>query len=441
MKYGAICDNGNIVADRKKLWRHIFALRFISIFVLLLFSSLLIFTQVGSFPTKVIKQAVNEADGDGIVTVDTCSGGAVPFDSEPYIAESELSVSANAAFLCTAGGQVLYAKREDAMLPMASITKVMTAMVVIESVKDLDRTVKVSRSAVGIEGSSMYLKEGDTVSVKGLLYALMLSSANDAAVALAIETAGSTDSFVSLMNEKAQTLGMISTSFTDPHGLGGKDHYTTARDYALLMSYAVSDPVFKEISGTFSVNVSVNGIERSLYNHNRLLRSYKGMVCGKTGYTSASGRTLVTAAERNGAILICVTLNAPDDWNDHKKLYDIGFAKTVVNEYTPRELAFELPVTGGSEEKGTVTVAPSHGIRLISLGETEHSLSYRYPVFAYAPVARGERVGYIYLNVADSVVCNIPLVSEEGVESNYAPNGIFDRLKSFWRSLVKKDKD
>ena len=409
--------------------------------IFLLFSSFsALLLGISPFESNALRQV--GGTNETTVVVDRPVEGISPFDgAASCIADSEIAVSASAAFLCTAGGQVLYAKSHGERLPMASITKVMTALTVIEKTEDLHRTVKISPDAVGIEGSSLYLKAGDAVTVSDLLYALMLSSANDAAVALAIETAGSAKRFVSLMNEKATSLGMTDTAFANPHGLTDDGHYTTARDYAILMSHALTVPIFKEISGTVRRDVIINGVTRSLYNHNRLLSSCEGVICGKTGYTVASGRTLVTAAERNGVTLICVTLNAPDDWNDHKRLYDAGFSRTFSTEFKATEHCLEMPIVGASGEERELTVTPAHDLKVIAVGAVGFSVGYRFPVFAYAPISRGERVGYLCVYGDNGTEFSVPLVAAEDIGAQSREGGVLQWLGSVWRTLTNKEKD
>ena len=209
---------------------------------------------------------------------------------------------------------------------MASTTKIMTAIVTIENL-DLDRIVAVDDRAIGIEGSSIYLKQGEEISVRALLYALMLRSANDAAAALAYEISGSTEDFALLMNEKAAELGLSDTNFENPHGLDSENHYTTAHDLAIISAYAMSNQTFREIVSSRKALIESSAEKRMLINHNKMLSYYDGCIGIKTGYTKKSGRSLASAAERDGATLICITINAPDDWNDHKKLFDYGFSQ------------------------------------------------------------------------------------------------------------------
>ena len=241
--------------------------------------------------------------------------------------KQEIRLSAKAAALYNPeDGTFIYTKNENERLSMASTTKIMSAIVAIEN-SDLNKVIRVDDRAIGIEGSSIYLKNGEELSIESLLYALMLRSANDAAAALAYEISGSIEDFASLMNEKADELGLCDTSFENPHGLDAENHYTSAHDLAIISAYAISNPTFKKISATQKTKITSSLETRILINHNKLLSLYDGCIGIKTGYTKRSGRSLVSAAERDGHTLISVTINAPDDWSDHKKLLDYGFSK------------------------------------------------------------------------------------------------------------------
>ena len=237
----------------------------------------------------------------------------------PAVAEA-LEVSATAAVLMDADmGQVLYEKNGDRQMLIASTTKIMTALVVLEHAAP-DDVITVTPDHMA-EGSSMYLRAGEAVRVEELLYGLLLCSGNDAALALT-ECAGGLVPFVALMNEKAAALGMAHTSFANPNGLDDENHYSTARDMAVLAAYAAEDPTFRRICSTKTATVG----GRSMTNHNKLLRQIEGCIGMKTGYTKAAGRTLVSCAERQGRRLVAVTLCDGNDWADHKTLYEMGFA-------------------------------------------------------------------------------------------------------------------
>lgn len=240
----------------------------------------------------------------------------------PAVAEA-LEVSATAAVLMDADmGQVLYEKNGDRQMLIASTTKIMTALVVLEHAAP-DDVITVTPDHMA-EGSSMYLRAGETVRVEELLYGLLLCSGNDAALALT-ECAGGLTPFVAMMNEKAAALGMAHTSFANPNGLDADGHYSTARDMAVLAAAAVENPTFRRICSSRSVTIG----QRTMENHNRLLRQVEGCVGLKTGYTQAAGRTLVSCTERDGCRLVAVTLQDGNDWADHAALYDYGFRLTA----------------------------------------------------------------------------------------------------------------
>ena len=229
-------------------------------------------------------------------------------------------LSATAAILMDAdSGEVLYEKDAGRRMRIASTTKIMTALVALERARLTD-TVTVTKDHM-VEGSSMYLKPGETVTVEELLYGLMLCSGNDAALALA-DCCGGLEAFVAAMNDKAAALGMTGTSFANPNGLDDENHYSTARDMAVLAAYAAKDPTFRRICSTRTATVG----GRTMTNHNKLLSQVEGCIGMKTGYTKAAGRTLVSCAERQGRRLVAVTLCDGNDWADHKVLYDLGFA-------------------------------------------------------------------------------------------------------------------
>ena len=243
----------------------------------------------------------------------------------PVVAEA-VEVSATACVLMDADtGLVLYRKNEDQRMLIASVTKLMTALVVLEQ-GEVDETVTVTAAHMA-EGSSMYLHVGEKLTLEELLYGLLLCSGNDAALALT-ECAGGVEPFVALMNEKATALGMKNTHFANPNGLDDEEHYSTAYDMALLACAAANEPTLRRIASTRTAGIG----GRTLTNHNKLLSRMDGCIGLKTGYTKAAGRTLVSCAEREGHRLVAVTLRDGNDWNDHEMLYDRGFALVGVQE-------------------------------------------------------------------------------------------------------------
>lgn len=316
-----------------------------------------------------------------------------------------LEVSAQEAILMdAASGRVLYEKNADQRSLIASTTKIMTALVVCEQCNVLDR-VEIQPEAVGIEGSSMYLQAGEVLTVQELLYGLMLQSGNDAAVALAIYCGGTVEGFAQLMNDEARRLGLTNTHFENPNGLDHENHYSTARDLAKLASAAMDNEIFAQTVGTKTVRVG----GRSLTNHNKLLWRYEGAEGIKTGYTKAAGRILVSAASRDGRRLIAVTINAPDDWNDHARLLNYGFGQfqpQVLVE--PGQLVATMPVISG--QRGETELYAGEGFSYpMGAGETVE-LRLPGPGFVYAPVTEGAQAGFAYVLVNGKPVGKVSLV-------------------------------
>lgn len=292
--------------------------------------------------------------------------------------------SARSAVLMDAeSGRVLYEKNADARSLIASTTKIMTGLLVCEQC-DLSAEFTVPPEAAGIEGSSLYLKAGDTRSVRELLYGLMLRSGNDAAAALAVCCDGSVEAFVARMNTRARELGLRQTHFANPSGLDDEDHYSTARELALLARAAMENQTFREVVSTRSITID----GRTMTNHNKLLWRYEGALGVKTGYTRAAGRILVSCAERDGRRLIAVTICDPDDWNDHAALLDYGFTaferRVILHA---GQTAAELPVLAG--EQDTVELAAFDALALPLRPEEHAELRLIAPRFVYAPVLAG----------------------------------------------------
>ncbi|MBO4331474.1 MAG: D-alanyl-D-alanine carboxypeptidase, partial [Oscillospiraceae bacterium] len=342
-----------------------------------------------------------------------CSCGAAPAPS----------VSARAALLADAdSGTVIYSLRADEKMSIASTTKIMTALVVLERLPT-DTVIEIKPEWTGVEGSSMYLAAGERYSVEQLLYGLMLSSGNDAAQALACFTAGSAERFADMMNEKSASLGMSSTHFTNPHGLDDEEHYSTARDLALLAAAAMKRPELARIVSTESVEVA----GRRLENHNRLLRLYDGAVGIKTGYTLSAGRTLVGCAERGATRLICVTLDDADDWKDQQALFDWGFA-----EYETVDLSgVSCTVEVESGVLSRVTASCAEGKIFARKGCAE--IKVKAPRFVYAPVRRGGTAGEIeaYADGEPAGSFELRYDADVPLNENEALN-FWERLKWAW---------
>ncbi len=325
--------------------------------------------------------------------------------------------------------EIIYDKNADKRHPMASTTKIMTTLVVLEHC-NLNEPVTVSEDAAGTEGSSLYLKGGEVITVENLLYALMLASANDVATALAIHTAGSVEAFADLMNEKAYSLNLKHTHFTNPHGLADDAHYTTAADLARIAGAAMENETFSQIVSTKSkVIASTNGeTVRTLRNHNKLLSLYENCIGIKTGFTKDSGRCLVSAAERNGMLLIAVTLDAPNDWHDHTSLLNYGFS-TYEGHILCEAGDFQqtIPVINGQSKEVSVSVRNT-----VCLPTKRNTAPIECTVeinrFAVAPIKAGQVLGILRFTQDGLTILTVPLLSEQSVKQQ-TKNTIFGKIK------------
>lgn len=333
----------------------------------------------------------------------------------------EPEVSARAAICVDAESfGVIYEKNADEKLPMASTTKIITAITAIEN-GDLDSTVTVSEHASLTEGSSVYLAKGERLSLRELLYALMLESGNDAAVAIAEHISGSEEEFAKLMNETCRKAGANNTSCVTVNGLDAQDHYTTARDLALLTRYAMRSEVFREIASSEKQTIPWQGKEwdRTLENHNKLLKTYPGANGVKTGYTKKSGRCLVSSASRGALSTIVVTLNAPDDWNDHKKLLDYSFESfsSLAHTVKKSELLGTVCVEGFNE--GCISYKAADDCFLRQTDEPlDVKLSYNIENTLHAPIKSGEIIGSVDIYNKGMYVKSVNLLSCDNAEVN-----------------------
>lgn len=293
------------------------------------------------------------------------------------ISVDAVSMSTSAKAMCVieqGSGRVVASKNMNECLPMASTTKIVTALTVIQNCNNLDEVIQVHDSAVGVEGSSIYLRQGELISIKDLLYGLMLRSGNDSAVALACHIGGNEQGFAKLMNETAKNAGAINSNFVTPHGLDHKDHYTTAYDLAKITAYALNNSTFKDIVSCkqYTVKETNKSDKRYMTNKNRLLNSLEGCVGVKTGYTKKAGRCLVSATERNNQTFVCVVLNCGPMFEEsssllntahglyeNKKIIDKNkeiFNEYIIDEnqgklYLYAEEDFYYPLMQGEEEK------------------------------------------------------------------------------------------
>lgn len=348
-------------------------------------------------------------------------------------AAENILLSAKAAVLIEAEtGTIILAKNENQKLPMASTTKIMTTLLTLES-GDLDKVFAVPDEALMTEGSSMGLCFGESVTKNELCYGMMLPSGNDAANTAALLISGSFESFAQRMNRRAAKIGMKNSNFVTPSGLHDEKHYSTAYDMALLTREALKNERFSEICRTKSIKLSSDGFQSDKYlsNTNRLLMKYQYCIGVKTGFTDEAGRCLVSAAEKDGVKLIAVTLDASDDWNDHIKMFETGFACTKRVEPDKFTDEFSVGLVGGTSDsvKSRLSEAPMFTSVNGSLPDITEKVFI--PEFVYAPVMEGDEVGYVEYSAYGDVLCRRAIVADESCAYK---NG--DVKKSLYNSVI-----
>lgn len=336
------------------------------------------------------------------------------FFATVIFSESTLNLSAKSAVIYEpVTKNFIYSKNADQRLPMASTTKIMTALVALENFS-CDKIVSIPGEAVGIEGSSLYLKQDEKFTMKDLITGLMLRSANDAAVAIAYAVSGNVDNFSALMNEKAAELGLVDTHFTNPHGLDSPEHYTTAKELAIIASEALKNDTFKEIVSTKKATITnTEGSARLVLNHNKLLSMYDGAIGVKTGFTKKSGRSLVGASERDGLIFITVTIDAPDDWNDHKKLFDYGYSTLSVRHLAKEgDLCYNIPVLGS--DKKFIKVSNTKELNIIlEQNANDPKRDITLPKYIVAPIKQGDVIGKAVFSLDGKIIGELDIVASE----------------------------
>lgn len=325
-------------------------------------------------------------------------------------------------------GRILFEKNPHVKMPMASTTKIMTALVALEY-GNLEDEVIITKEAVGIEGSSIYLREGEIMSLEDLLYGLMLRSGNDAAVAIAIHVGGNLENFIDLMNKKAKEIGAVNTNFTNPHGLHDNLHYTTAYDLALITREAFKYEEFAKIAGTKSY-IS-NRVENNYYyNKNKTLWEYKGGDGVKTGYTMRAGRCLVSSATRNGHRLIAVSLNARDWFNDNYKLLDFGFENfKPYLIYDKGQFIKKIEVEKGKKKYLDLVTDSSFTYLLKDDEKSKIKLTVEVPDRVEAPINEGTKIGYLYTFFDGKLINKIDLIAKSSVGKSNILERLIERIK------------
>ncbi len=328
---------------------------------------------------------------------------------------SAYNISAKAAVVIDGyTGEILYSLNCDKRLPMASTTKIMTALLLCEMVDDLNKTIVTTREMVTVEGSSMGLMAGDTVSYHDLLYGMMLSSGNDAANTTAIALCGSINEFVKLMNKRAAELGLENTNFVTPSGLDADGHYTTAYELALIAKTALENPDFAAAAASKSARLCYGNppYNRTLTNHNKLLKMYDDIVGVKTGFTKKSGRCLVSASNKDGKSVIAVTLNDGNDWQDHRTLLDLGLSLVSIQHYSPKNNKISVDLASG---KRLTAFLPSLALNTTPNAKVTYKVNLSQ--FLYAPIKKGEKIGTIDYCHNESTISSLPITANSTIKS------------------------
>lgn len=345
------------------------------------------------------------------------------------------SVSAEAYVLyCADNGKIICSQNENKKMKPASTTKLMTTLITLEEAASSNKSVEFTKEMMA-EGSSMYLKIGDVVTLKDLAAGMMMASGNDAANASALTIAGSSEKFAELMNTRAGQIGMKNTHFVTPSGLDDDNHYSTAYDMALLVSYALENDDFAALTSNKSTAVSFIKPEdkKTVYsNHNRLLSLYEYCIGGKTGYTMAAGRCLVSAAKKDGLTLVCVTLNDRNDWNDHIDLYNYGFSRLACYETSDKDFVADVDCVGGVADSVSVTGEKNQSIIISPDDKDKITRKICCDSFLYAPIKDNQTVGRIEYILDDKVIASTNLVAMADVNSKKENKNIFTIIKEFF---------
>ncbi len=333
-----------------------------------------------------------------------------------------LEISAHSAILFEPiTNKIIYEKNSNSKMSLASTTKIVSAITALEN-GNLDDIVTTSKYAAEIEGSSIWLEEGEKQTLENLLYGMMLSSGNDAAIAVAEHIGGNCENFAKLMNQTAKLSGANNSNFTNPSGLHDENHYTTAYDLAKITAYAYKNELFRKIVATKEYKIPWEGHQwgRTLKNHNKLLNMYDGCIGVKTGFTKKSGRCLVSSAERNGVQLITVTLNAPDDWNDHIKMLNLGF-ESIKNEKILSKEQCEKNINIQNGVKKTIKCGIKEDIYIPLSNNDKPTIKYHIPEEIMAPVNKHDVVGYAEVILNEKAIKKVDLYALEDCPKEYIP--------------------
>ncbi|BED93071.1 MAG: D-alanyl-D-alanine carboxypeptidase [Candidatus Paraimprobicoccus trichonymphae] len=348
----------------------------------------------------------------------------------------KIEISAKSAILiCADTCSIVYSKNENMCLPIASVTKVMTAILLLEKIQNFgDSEIEITDEMVRVEGSSMGLQVGDVLKQSDLVVGMLLPSGNDAANTSSIAVSGDTENFVKLMNEKAKQLGMKNTKFTTPSGLDKNNNHSSALDVATLAAYCLENKEFKNIVSQKSKRVSVISPSKTIFckNHNKLLKLYKYCTGIKTGFTKLAGRCLLSSAKNDeGKELIAVTLNASDDWNDHISLFEYGFKNTAIKNFNDKDFSVKIKVKNSDIEEIELG-SLSEFSRLLKLGDEKNlQRKIEIPEFCEATIEEGQILGKI------SYYLNGELIGYNNLSANQKAGLKKSTFRSLWESIKK----
>jgi len=356
---------------------------------------------------------------------------------------SEVKLNSRAAIIYERNsGMILYEKNADSVRPMASTTKIMTCIIILENA-DLNKVVTISSKAAGIGGSKLNLKKGDKITIHDLLYGLMLRSGNDAAIALAEEVGGSVEGFAELMNKKALELGLKNTHFVTPHGLDSSEHYTTASELALLTDYALTIPKFREIVGMHSYILTINGQSRTINNTNELLGYLDGVYGVKTGFTNGAGRCLVTSTKRDNMDIICVVLGADTKkfrTQDSMKLIEYAFKNfelvdlnnKFIEIFENSNIENKISVIKGKEQHLQLELQDFHTlvcVRKMDIENIKFTLNVSDTILA--PVQQGHIVGSISAMIDDNIIMSKNICIKKEIPAKNIWNYMIEMFKNY----------
>ena len=352
-----------------------------------------------------------------------------------------IDVSAESGILiCADSGSVIWSKNETEPMPMASTTKIMTSLLALEHVEACgNQEIEITDDMVRVEGTSMGLRAGDIVNLEALVQGMLLCSGNDAANAVAIAVGGSINNFIDLMNEKARMIGMENTKFSTPSGLDKDDHHSTAKDMATLGAYAMENENFLKIASQKSMPVKFLSPNKTirLKNHNKLLRLYDGCIGIKTGFTKRAGRCLVSCVEKNGARLVCVTLNAPSDWDDHISLYNFGFENTVSQKFCDVGFKISVPLKNSVEESLECECNSEFSGTFKKGDELKIIRRVEVPEVLPIPIERGQIVGKVVYYLEGRPIGKNDILSTKDVKGTRVKKGnLLYAVSDFFRRLL-----